>query len=148
VRTFTDKSGRTWDLNIRVGDVERVRDLAKVDLLRIVRDGGELMDSLGEDLVLLVSVLWALIQPQAQAAAISEPDFRAAMFGDVLDEGSRMLLEELADFFPAGPRGRLQSLIQRQSRWEEHLTQLIETSGPSGPTSTPAPASAGPTPPP
>lgn len=146
MRTFTDKAGRQWQVHLRVDDVQRVRDLAKVDLLRIVRDGGELLDRLGEDLVLLVSVIWALVQPQAQAAAIAEADFREQMHGESLDAASKAMLEDLADFFPPVQRERLSALMNRQSRWEEHLSKLIETSELSGTTSIDVPASSALTP--
>jgi hypothetical protein len=139
MRAFNDMAGRNWTLNIRVDDVQRVRDLAKVDLLRIVRDGGELLDRLGEDLVLFVSVMWALLGPKAEALGITEAEFREHMHGESLDEASKVLLEELADFFPPSQRTRLALLLNRQSRWEEHLSKLIEKSEPSGTTSIDAP---------
>jgi hypothetical protein len=106
MKTFTDAAGREWKLTIDVNAMRRVRDAIKVDLMEVVT--GDLTDRLAADPVLLVDVLFVLVKAQADAASpkVSDEEFGKTVIGDVIDQATSALLEELADFFPKA-RGKM-----------------------------------------
>ena len=61
MHSFTDKTGRAYNLDITVAALKQVRDLAKVDLCQI----GDGVEAKLDDLALMGEVLYALVEPQA-----------------------------------------------------------------------------------
>jgi len=103
MRTFADNAGRTWTVAINVGAIKRVRGLLDVDLLGVVE--GKLIERLICDPVLLCDVIYAVCQPAADAAGVSDIDFGKAMAGDAIEHATKALLEEIVSFSPS-PRDR------------------------------------------
>ena len=112
MKPFTDASGRTWELTVVVSAVRRVRDLLGVDLMDVA--GGDLLERLADDPVLLVDMLYVLVKPQADAKGVSDEDFGRAMVGGVLDEATSALMKELLDFFPSAQRARALGKMARK----------------------------------
>lgn len=102
MKTFHDTQGRTWSVTINVDAIRRVRGLLDINLLDAVE--GKLLERLVSDPVLLCDILFALVQPEAETKQVSDEDFGRALGGDVLDQATTALLEELVDFFPSGKR--------------------------------------------
>lgn len=102
MRTFEDKSGRVWTLDLGVGAIRRIKSLLDVDLTQPqAKDPvhGTLSQRMAVDVWLLVDVLCAICRPQAEALAISDEDFAELLGGDVLGNARNLLLEEWSDFF-------------------------------------------------
>ena len=112
MKPFTDSAGRTWEVTVNVGAVRRVRDILGVDLMDVA--GGDLLERLADDPVLLVDVLYVLCKPQADAKGASDEDFGRAMVGGVLDEAASALMKELLDFFPSAQRARALGKMARK----------------------------------
>ena len=112
MKPFTDSAGRTWEVTVNVGAVRRVRDILGVDLMDVA--GGDLLDRLADDPVLLVDVLYVLVKPQADAKGISDEDFGRGMVGGALDEAASALMKELLDFFPSAQRARALGKMARK----------------------------------
>jgi hypothetical protein len=122
MRSFTDSTGRSWQLEVLVGTIKRVRALAGVDLLGVLE--GVMLDKLASDAVLLVDVLYACCKEQADGLGISDEQFGRSMTGDALEAGSLALLEALADFFPSRQRLLLrQALAQAATMADQLLAQ-------------------------
>lgn len=125
---FTDTTGRTWAVDIHVQSLKRVRSLLGVDLLTVLDDGCQLLARLHDDPILLVDVLYAVCQPQAQAAGVCDEEFGRSMSGDALLQGTTALLESLSDFFPnARQRAVLKELLQKTQRVVDQLLTHAET---------------------
>jgi hypothetical protein len=103
MRTFRDNAGRTWTLAVNVAALRRVRSLCDVNL--VTRNPAQVIEDVITDPVTLCNVLYAIVQPQALALAVTDEQFGDAMAGDVIDAAARALMEELADFTP-NPRDR------------------------------------------
>ena len=58
MKPFNDSASRTWEVTVNVGAVRRVRDILGVDLMDVA--GGDLLERLADDPVLLVDVLIVL----------------------------------------------------------------------------------------
>jgi len=128
MKTFTDTAGRTWTVCVNVDAIKRVRALLDVNLLEILDDGCKLLAQLHDDPVLLVDVLYALCQPQAEAQGVTDIQFGQAMSGDALLHANRALLEGLSDFFPsARQRAAMKNLLQKTERVVERLLDHAET---------------------
>jgi len=112
MKSFTDSAGLTWEVTVNVGAVRRVRDLLGVDLMDVA--GGDLLDRLADDPVLLVDVLYVLVKPQADAKDVSDEDFGRGMVGGVLDDAASALMKELLGFFPSAQRARALGKMARK----------------------------------
>ena len=149
MKTFTDNSGRAWSVCVNVDAIKRVRSLVNVDLLGIV--GGDLVDRLRDDAVLLVDVIYALCKPEADAKSITDQDFGRGMSGDSVEAATTALLEELVDFFPKAKRRLLRKALEMEraaqaaalKAAEERLDRIgvgtPSTVAPASVVSTPAP---------
>lgn len=159
MRTFTDARGRSWDLEITVATLKRIRAVAGVDLLEVA--GGTLFDKLVADPVLLGDVLYAVVKPQADAQQVSDEDFGRALAGDVIDSATTALLAEIVAFFPSPRRRVLEQAMTTLAAWraqalaaaERRLTDpglwaTVEQAIAAGGSSGSAPASSASTPPP
>ena len=119
MKTFTDNAGRTWTVALNVTALKRVKSLCGVDLLGVVSDGGQLIERLASDPVILCDVIFAVCKEEAEAKNITDVDFGCAMAGDPIEAATTALLEELVDFFPRGKREVLRRALQKMRLYEE-----------------------------
>jgi hypothetical protein len=105
MKTFTDTQGRVWTIAVTVDAIKRVRALTGTDLLAVA--GGDLLERLSTDPVLLADVLYAVVQPEADAKQVTDADFGRALAGDVIGTATAALLGDIVDFFPAPKRALL-----------------------------------------
>jgi hypothetical protein len=117
MRQFKDENGRPWTINVNIGTVKRVRQMAGVDLLDL-RDGN-LFTELASDPVKLGDVLWVLVLDEAGAAGITDIQFAAALAGDALDSATQALLDEIVDFFPKPQRDLLRKALTKGKEMQE-----------------------------
>lgn len=121
MKTFSDTQGRSWNLELSVRAVERVRDLAGFDLLDI--GDRRTLAQLVDDPVTLCNVVYALVKPAADESGVSDEAFGSAMGGDAIDQATDALLEELVDFFPSRRRPVLQKLLAKVREMEGLVMQ-------------------------
>ena len=131
MRTFTDNAERTWEVEINVAGVKRVRDLVGVDLLEIVE--GTLIDKLIRDPILLCDIVYAVCKPQSDEREISDEDFGRSMAGDAIEHATTALLEELVSFCPS-PRDRknLGRVLEATNRVMDKARDMVEQKLDSG----------------
>jgi hypothetical protein len=155
MHTFTDTQGRAWSVAITVDTIRRVRVLTGTDLMGVL--GGDLIERLSGDPVLLADVLYAVVKPEAEARGVDDVDFGRALAGDAVAAATTALLEGLVGFFPS-PRARLlRQALAKLEDWqtaaltaaEERLAVIEMPRGlvAPGPLSGDSPASAASTPP-
>lgn len=111
MRIFTDNSKRDWSLQIDVGAIKRVRGALGVNLLEAI--GGDVIERLSTDLLLLTDVVFVVCKPQADERGVSDEQFAAAIFGDAIEKAADCLFSELVDFFPQGQRETLAKIIAK-----------------------------------
>lgn len=110
------RGGRIWPVTLTVSALRRIRDLAGLDLARLDGFGEDgPVARVSSDPLLLASVLWAAVQPDAIQRTVSETDFQDAISGDAITAGAEALLEALADFFP-GAQSRLMRKVVQTAR--------------------------------
>lgn len=101
--TFGDKAGRVWLLVIDLPTIRRIHQYTGENLALVMLSGeGGAQQALGQliiDPIRLSGVLWAALEPDATAAAISDADFFGALKFRELQQAGPALIEALADFF-------------------------------------------------
>ena len=108
-----------------MGAIKRVRALCNVDLNSIVEMDSQnnltadLLERLSNDPVLLVDVLFAICKPECDQRGVSDEDFGAAMAGDVIENATTALLDEIVDFFPEAKRLALRKVLNATRRFAE-----------------------------
>jgi len=133
MKTFNDNSGRTWNVEVNVAAVKRVRSLTDANLLQVVDDPGGLIERFIRDPVLLCDVVYAVCKPQADEREITDEEFGCAMAGDAIEHATAALLEELVSFSPS-PRDRrnLGRVLEATRKVMDKARDLIETRLDSG----------------
>lgn len=109
MQSFQTTSGGqtlTWDLELNIAAVKRLRGRLGLDLL-----AAEDLQRVCRDPVALVDVLFVLVEPQATARKIDDEAFGAAL-GESFEPASRAFLEELAVFFDRVGRRLLAKLAR------------------------------------
>ena len=119
MREFRDSKGRSWKLVVDVESAERVRDVLKVDIFKLADEHSHVFN----DVVLFVNLLFVLCKDQCDAVSVTDRDFGKAINGDVLDDASRKLLEEVADFFPELRRKILRKQIEKGAELAQAATE-------------------------
>ncbi len=132
MRRFTDTKGRTWDIELNVRQMKRVRDILGVDLVNIIstgKDGAvatDTLDRVANDPILLVDILWVLCEGQAKSAGVTDEDFGSSLAGESIAEATRAFLDELVDFFPGARRLFLRKAVDLARRFETENLDALE----------------------
>lgn len=108
MRTFNDRDGREWRLQIGTFTADRIKAATngRVDFVEQGRGTGHnIFSVLANDLQLFGQVLWLMVERQAEEAGISESEFADAFDMDALERAQSALIEATIDFFPFRSRG-------------------------------------------
>jgi hypothetical protein len=142
--SFKDALGRKWQIDIDVGAIKRVRDLTGFELLSIVEQDGKPLERLRDDVVLLVNVLYAICEPQANSCGpwwrkllrlpcgITDEEFGRGLRGDCISRAWELIIGGLAHFFPEARRRMLlaaaigaEMRIQIDERTKQSLLGIV-----------------------
>ena len=122
MKVFKDAAGREWTVEVNVQSIKRVRGLLDVDLLDAV--GGDLIERLLGDPVLLCDIVYCLCKPEADERGVSDEEFGRAMAGEAIEAATTALLEELVDFFPPKKRALLRKAMDKLERFQDAAIEL------------------------
>jgi hypothetical protein len=112
--SFRDSAGRTWQISLTIDALKRVKSLLHVDLTEPLQGEPPLMTRLATDVMLLCDVLYAVIQPQAQQAGITDEMFGANLGGEAILAAQEALTQEWLNFFQNLRRTHLVKAIEKQ----------------------------------
>jgi len=121
--TFRDTNGRDWHIALTVADIKRVQQLTGVLLTSLVEEKLVPLAELIGDPVRLVDTLYAIVQPQADAAGVTDEQFGRSLGGDSLEQAANAFVEGLLDFFPSRQRDLLKQLMQKQKELQNALAE-------------------------
>ena len=68
MKAFTDAKGRSWEIELNIRQMKRVRDILGVDLVNVIqtnKDGSiatDTIDRVANDPILLCDILWVLCE--------------------------------------------------------------------------------------
>lgn len=131
MKSFRDKTGRDWTVEIDVAAIKRVRGLLGVNLLEVLEEKCRLLAELYDDPLKFVDVLYCVCKPQADERSVSDEQFGSGMAGDVLDSAYRAFTESLTDFFRSPKqRAAIKNMLDKMDRMAarvlDHASQAIE----------------------
>src|SRR6185369_3001293 len=125
--SFTDKSGQQWQFAITHGDAMRVLKETGIRLYGLLEKKLKGLHELLADPEKFVSVIYALVEPDAEKRQVSPEAFGQAIDGTTLDAMAECFLENLSDFFPnAEARKTLRQMIKKGKELETALTKRVE----------------------
>ena len=129
MRTFKDRTGREWTVDLNITAVKRAKALIGVDILDLMDEtkGTDLLTRIQGNEVLMVDLVYVLIKPEADAKGITDEDFGGSMAGEAIDAAYMVLLAEICDFFrnPAR-RAVLRTALQKLSDLEGRAIKRAE----------------------
>lgn len=139
--TFTDKRGRTWDLELSMDAAKRVdaSDFSEISEIKfsLLRPGRELFSSILSDGPLQWAIIWAVVQPQVEAnlgsdlakdPEAAETEFLKGLNGPAIKQGREAFWRALADFFPEHGTALL-TLIERLEKANQRIGLRISEMG-------------------
>ena len=119
MHSFTDTTGRTWELSLTIGAAKRVKGLLDVDLLDLSGGNPPLITRLHTDAMLLVDVIWAILKPDAEARGVTDEQFAECLGGDAAWNAYLAFTAELEDFFRQFHRPDLERTVAINRRLME-----------------------------
>ena len=113
MKSFTDRQGRSWTIEINYTSLRRVHALTGINLTRIVDPQSHVMEQLTGDPFVLFDCLIAILQPQLDEKQVTAEQFGEALDEESGDKASMALLEAIIDFFPEGKRMLLKRALTK-----------------------------------
>ena len=132
MKAFTDAKGRSWEIELNIRQMKRVRDILGVDLVNVIQtrsDGSiatDTIDRVANDPILLCDILWVLCEQQAKLAGVTDDDFGSSLAGDSISDATRAFLDELVDFFPGARRLFLKKAVDLARKYETENLEVLE----------------------
>lgn len=130
--SFTDKTGRSWKIELTVGTMEKVKDALKIDLFDPVNEDTQLIAELApisaKNIMLFVDMLYVLceeqckqpkvassIPPNTDWKEITSAQFGMQLGGDALKGAYEAFYKEWEGFFQSLGRKDLAEVIKRMN---------------------------------
>lgn len=111
MKTFDDKEGRSWTVDVDGDTIARVETATGLLLTDLI--GGPAADAIAASPTKLLAVLYAVCKPQADARDVSEAAFRSLFNGDAVEAATEALTAEVIAFFPKARRPLMQKLTEK-----------------------------------
>jgi hypothetical protein len=106
MKTFRDKEGREWRLEIDLQAASRLKSLLGVNLFEVFDEHWTLYRTITTDPEILLNVLYRLCHEQADRRGMDAAAFAAGFSGEVIGQAVDALTLELLDFFPDGQKAQ------------------------------------------
>lgn len=111
MRSFRDRMGNAWDLDLNVGVLLRIKSELGFNLL-------DKPETMPDDIENLVNILWVCVAPQLREKGITPEQFGESLDGGCMKAAVDTFMEELMDFFIllAPAKGAAMKIIWDRSR--------------------------------
>ncbi len=119
-----DRKSNVWVVEIDTSTLRRVKAVTGVNLLECVE--GDLIERLSSDVLLLVDVLYAILQPQADQQQITDEQFGEGLAGDVITDATTALLEAMVAFFPEPRRRLLKTAAAKYAAVQTKAMEMVQ----------------------
>ncbi len=124
MQKFVDRKSNVWVVEIDTSTLRRVKAVTGVNLLECVE--GDLIERLSSDVLLLVDVLYAILQPQADQQQITDEQFGEGLAGDVITDATTALLEAMVAFFPEPRRRLLKTAAAKYAAVQTKAMEMVQ----------------------
>jgi len=121
--TFKDSLNRSWNLEISILELKKVKERLKVDLAECAHGNNEIITRLSEDAVFLIDILAVVLEDQYQKAGLTVEQFITGFYGSGVDSATHALVEAIANFIRP-QRGRiLRAMWKKMTAGQEYAAQ-------------------------
>ena len=124
MQKFVDRKSNVWLVEIDTSTLRRVKAVTGVNLLECVE--GDLIERLSSDVLLLVDVRYAILQPQADQQQITDEQFGEGLAGDVITDATTALLEAMVAFFPEPRRRLLKTAAAKYAAVQTKAMEMVQ----------------------
>ena len=97
--TFNDSQGTTWNVEITIDTLRRVRAHMDVDLGDLTAGDPPLLTQIETDIVMLINIVYLCVKPQLDAAGIDDETFAARLGGEAAQAAHDAFWQALELFF-------------------------------------------------
>ena len=125
MKLFKDSIGREWKLDGNFTSYGRVRDYTGVKLYDIATDSRDSLVQLTDPLT-LGKVLWAMVEPQAEAIGVTPEEFGEGFRGDAVTDAYNALIDEMVFFCHPRQRKLLEMALKKLRAVEERAEETVE----------------------
>jgi hypothetical protein len=129
MKSFLDRDGRSWQIDLNIGNVFRVRSASdgRYDLLDPTHDvaGQPLQVVLATDLVQFWELLWLLVEVQAGRSDTDATAFGQAMTAECLLLAQASFFDEWRDFFRSLHRPDAALAVESQAKVQAAALRLV-----------------------
>ena len=133
MKSFTDKNGDSWDLDLNVGAAMRLNSRLNINIENAVRfdqanrpEDVSLLEQIAEDSFLLFNIIFVLCEKQVQDRNLTQEDFAARFTGDTIEAATDALLDEIVNFSRPAKRKILLRLRQISKEYSERANQQLD----------------------
>ena len=123
---FLDAENRSWEPEVNVVTIGRVRDRLKINLLELLLPENTLAERFS-DPCLIVDVLYLLCEDQAKAVGVTDQDFGRAMTPDGIEDGWAAAIEGIVLFSPRGLRPAHLKVLEKAKAYQAAAAEKIKT---------------------
>lgn len=125
MHSFKDKAGREWKVEANFGSYARVKAATGVKLYDIATEDRQSLVQL-TDAFTLGSVIWSMIEPQAEARGLTPEQFYESVDGQVLNDAYAALIDEMIFFCPTRQRKVLQMAAAKAREADAKADQMVD----------------------
>ena len=130
MRVFKDKNDFSWEIEVNISALKRVKSYLDLNLLDIFKQNQEtqkfeLLEKISEDPILLVDLLFVLCEKQVKERKMSTEDFANVFSGEVIENAVNSLLYEIIDFFPETKKAVLKKILDTGKKMQGEAEKLI-----------------------
>lgn len=125
MHAFKDNKGREWKFEGNFASYGRVKAATDVQLWDIATENRESLTKL-HDPWTLGQVIWAMVEPQADAKGISPEEFYEGFDGEVLERAAAALIDEMIFFCQPQKRKILQMAAEKAREIGRREERILE----------------------
>lgn len=133
MRSFTDKNGKSWDLELNIGAAIRLKSRLDFDLENIITldakenpDNISLLERISSDAIFLFNIIYVICEKQCQEAGISEETFAESFTADTIEAATEALLDEIVNFSRPAKRKVLMQLRRISQEFSEKAGKKLD----------------------
>ena len=133
MEAFKDSIGETWDLELNIGVVMRLRSRLDFDLENILNIQSDLsitdktpLEKIATDAIYLFNVIYVICEKQCQARNLSQEDFAERFSSDTIITATDALIREIINFSRPQKRKVLEKLLRINSDLSEKMGAKLD----------------------
>ena len=133
MKSFTDKTGESWDLDLNIGAAMRLKSRLDIDIENAVTfdksnnpEDVSLLERIAEDSILLFNVIFILCVKQVQDRKLTQEQFAERFTGDTIEAATDALLDEIVNFSRPAKRIVLQRLRQISKEYSDRAGKQLD----------------------